>query len=192
MVNANPGVAIHFISDPDLAKVDLPRFLRHELPSKDSAEGIDNGDYSRPPEAFLLGLGYTNEVVKEFRSACESTGCEGVPWLVGGRSKKEFRRLLNAKSLGPPEKQAPITAGQQKRKLLDILRNGHGGKDGVYTWYGDCGGAQVFCQPQSPASRVGNSTSAVKLIQRFGCGYMSPLLVSKLQVHGDNVRARRS
>ena len=126
--------ALHFISDPEVAKADLPRFLRHEPPSTASSGDIGSKDYSRPPEAFVLGLGYTNDVVDEFRKACEGVG-KGVPWVVGGLSKDEFRSLVDAKSLGPPEQHGPRAAEMQKRKVLEVLSEGKGGKDGMFAWY---------------------------------------------------------
>lgn len=126
--------AIHFISDPKIAKTDLPRFLRHETPSSNTSEGIGSSDYSRPPEAFLLGLGYTNDVVEELRNACRDVP-NGLPWIVGGCSTDDFKRLVEAKSIGPPEQNGPITAKKQKKKLMEVLQQGNGGKDGVFAWY---------------------------------------------------------
>lgn len=82
----------------------------------------------------MLGLGYTNDVVDEIRKACEGAG-NGVPWLVGGASKEDFKRLIASKSLGPPEQQGPLTAQMQKTKLLEVIENGKGGKDGLFSWY---------------------------------------------------------
>lgn len=125
--------AIRFISDPEVAKIDLTRLLQHK-PSPSSAEDTGGGADTHRPEAFLLGLGYTNEVVDELRDSCKGVG-DGVPWLVGGFSKDEFKKLVDSKRLGPPEKHGPIAAQMQKKKLLEVLREGKGGRDGVFTWY---------------------------------------------------------
>lgn len=122
------------MGDLDAAKADLPRFLRHEAPSVASAGDIGGKDYSRPAEAFIFGLGYTNEAVDELRDACQGVG-DGIPWLIGGLSKDEFKKLVDTQSLGPPEKHGPESAVKQKTKLLEVLRAGNGGKDGVFHWY---------------------------------------------------------
>lgn len=128
------NAAVHFIADPEIAKKGLPRFLRHELPSSESADGIGSMPYSRPPQAFLLGLGYTNEVVEELRKTCEGVG-EGVPWLIGGLSKEEFKKLIDEKQIGPPDEHGPAAAGAQKKRLLGLLQEGKGGRDGVFKWF---------------------------------------------------------
>lgn len=129
-----PDKAIHFISEPEVAKVDLPRFLKHEPPLTDSAGGIGSRDYSRPPEAFLFGLGYTNDVVKDMRAACEGVG-QGVPWIIGGLSKDDFKKVIETTPLGPPDQHGPVAANMQKKKLLEVLKDGNGGKDGMFSWY---------------------------------------------------------
>ena len=73
-------------------------------------------------------------MLEDVRSSCEDIG-KGVPWLVGGQSVEQFRELVSAKKLAPPEKQGPIAAGMQRRKLLALLEEGKGGRDGVYQWY---------------------------------------------------------
>lgn len=129
-----PFPVVHFISTPETAKKDLPNFLLQQPPSEPTSDDIGSQNYSRPAEAFIFGLGYTNDMIHDLRKACEGVG-QGVPWLIGGRCIQEFRELVASKALGPPETLGPINAQKQKTKLLEVLREGKGGEDGVFRWY---------------------------------------------------------
>lgn len=90
--------------------------------------------YSKPAEAVLLGLGYTNEVVGEIRQGCADI-TPGVPWLTGGLSNVGFEKMMKTSPLPAPETQGPLTADQVKRTLMRLLNEGKGGRDGVYSWW---------------------------------------------------------
>jgi hypothetical protein len=126
-------VVIHFISTPEKARKDLPRFLNNEKPTKSSDDGVGSQDYSRQPEAILLGLGYYNEIVEDLRQACRGT-VRGVPWVRGGLSKSEFNDLMANSPPAPMAQQGPVTAGKIKKKLLQLLDDGEGSKDGLFEW----------------------------------------------------------
>jgi hypothetical protein len=126
-------VVIHFISTPEIARTDLPRFLNNETPTKPSDDGVGSQDYSRQPEAILLGLGYYNEIVDDLRQACSGTR-RGVPWVRGGLSKSEFDDLIANNPPIPIPQQGPVTAGKIKKKLLELLADGEGSKDGLFEW----------------------------------------------------------
>ena len=90
--------------------------------------------YSQVPEAILLGLGYTNDIIDELRQSCK--GLEpGVPWLTGGFAKTELEEMLRTNPPPPPSKQGPITAEKLKTALAKLLNDGKGGQDGLYFWY---------------------------------------------------------
>jgi hypothetical protein len=81
----------------------------------------------------LLGLGYYNEIVDELRQACSGT-VRGVPWVRGGLAKSDFDDLMTNNPPAPIPQQGPVTAGKIKKKLLQLLRDGEGGKDGLFEW----------------------------------------------------------
>ena len=82
----------------------------------------------------MLGLAYTNEVLDEIREACKGAAL-AVPWLRGGLSKAEFDDVVASNQLKPAAQQAPITTEKSKKRLLQVLNDGNGGKDGVYDWW---------------------------------------------------------
>ena len=82
----------------------------------------------------MLGLAFTNEVLDDVRAACKDTAL-AVPWLRGGLSKAEFDDVLASNQLKPAPQQAPITTEKTKKRLLQVLNEGNGGKDGVYDWW---------------------------------------------------------
>lgn len=124
---------MHFIASAETAEKDLPLILQHKAPVNASDFGIGTRDYSKPPQAIVLGLGYTNEVVHRFREACKDA-LYGMPWLTGGYDNAEFEEMMKTSPLPVAEKYGPITAGKVKAVLQGLLAEGKGGKDGVYYW----------------------------------------------------------
>ena len=134
MLTLYQSVVLHFITSPETAREDLPRFLNGQKPSRSSNDDIGSQDYDKEPEAILLGLGYYNEIVENLRQACEDTK-KGLPWLHGGLSKAQFDDMLANNPPLPPAQQGPFTAGKIKKMLTKLLDEGKGGKDGSYVWY---------------------------------------------------------
>ena len=54
--------------------------------------------------------------------------------MRGGLSKAEFDDLIANDPPTPIPQQGPITAAKIKGKLLEVLRDGEGGRDGVFDW----------------------------------------------------------
>lgn len=97
---------------------------------------IGSQAYSKPAEAVLLGLGYTNEDVDDIRRGCANIK-PGIPWLTGGLSKVDFEEMMRTNPLPAPEQQGPLTAEKVKRTLMEVLNERKGGRDGVYSWWNE-------------------------------------------------------
>ncbi|KAK4696292.1 hypothetical protein P7C71_g1601, partial [Lecanoromycetidae sp. Uapishka_2] len=116
---------IHAILSREAGVAEIPAILRGEKPSVSDPEALEVGttnDYSKPPQAIVLGGGYGDEDAEEMRKACK--GHLNVPWMLFDKNKPVDVPL------GP--EYAKIVVGRGKELLAKLQAEGKLGKDGIY------------------------------------------------------------
>lgn len=119
---------IHFMTTDEAAEADISRLFNGEQPSIPSSAGLGSGDYSRRPQALVVGRAFTVDMIDALRQKCAGS----FPWFVGGLDQNQKGELLNKKP--QPGQYGPSVAQDSKTKLDEVRNSDNWEQDGVYSY----------------------------------------------------------
>lgn len=115
---------IHFIMSKEAGHAELPILLSGKEPQPASTNEVGSHDYTKPPQAVILGRGFNDNDIEFLRKTCE--GVSAVPWIKSGPKKLSDMTFSANYAAATVEKIKVVLAG---------LKEGDGmGRDGVYEY----------------------------------------------------------
>lgn len=121
---------IHFLNSAETASTELPLLFAGKKPDASSFANIGTQDYSRRPQAVVLGGAFTNSMVDALRKDC--AGAVNAPWMTAGMTEQQLEEL--AKSPPDPATYGPSVAKLIKGAMVRVQEEGKWNVDGVYSY----------------------------------------------------------
>lgn len=121
---------IHFLSSAETASFELPRLFAGQKPGQSSFANIGTQDYSRRPQAVVLGGAFTNTMVDTLRKDCANT--VNAPWMTAGMTEQQLEKL--ERSPPDPATYGPFVAKLIKGAMARVKEEGKWDADGVYSY----------------------------------------------------------
>jgi hypothetical protein len=104
--------------------------LTGKKPASPSFGNLGTQDYTRNPQAVVVGGYFTNAMVDEVREACGSA--LSVPWLTAGVNEEQRDAMLETPP--DPETFGPFVGKVLKDVMGRVRREGKWDGDGVFVY----------------------------------------------------------
>ena len=126
-------IVIHYISDIDQAKSDIPAIMNGEEPPRDPAS-VSSHNFSQLPRHIVFGRGFQSRLqeVRELTGNENSGLCWYRPIVPPGNLPSEMPDMCEITD-DTLDFNTNIVAANMKKVLGNVINEGKEGVDGVYT-----------------------------------------------------------
>lgn len=121
---------MHFLASAETAATELPLLLTGKQPAQPPAFDIGTQNYSKQPQAVIVGSYFTVSMVETLRKQCGDT--LDVPWMTAGVNEEERDELM--KRPMNPSRYGPFVAKALKGAMARVKEEGRWQGDGVFMY----------------------------------------------------------